>query len=282
MNAIFSRRKTIRFAVHSIIYLGLILAAAVVLVPIAWLVSTALKPAGDVFLFPPEPFPRVWMWQNFLTTWNSSNFPRYFFNTAFVTLCVMAGQVFTSSLAAFSFSRLRYRLRDKLFLIYLATMMIPGQVVLIPSYILINRLGWQNTYQALIFPSMFSAFGTFLLRQFFMTIPRELDEAAHIDGASYFRVYATIVLPLSKTSVATLSVFAFMGTWNSFLWPLVVVDNDAMRTLTLGLVNFRGMYTADYNLIMCATVFSILPIILAYLSAQKYFIEGVAMSSLKG
>jgi multiple sugar transport system permease protein len=282
MQRLVTRCKLGRWTANLLIYLGLIVASTVVLVPMVWLFSTALKPAGDVFLFPPELIPRVWMWQNFLDTWNSSNFPRYFFNTAFVTVFVVLGQVFTSSMAAFSFSRLRYGLRDKLFLVYLATMMIPSQVTMIPCYILINRMGWQNTYMALIVPSMFTAFGTFLLRQFFMTLPHELDEAAHIDGASYFRIYATIILPLSKTAVATLSVFAFMNTWNAFLWPLIVVDSDTMRTLTLGLVNFRGMYTADYNLIMCATVFSILPMIIAYLSAQRYFIEGVAMSAVKG
>ena len=273
-------KKTI--AADSILYALLIPMAAFALLPVLWLLFTAIKPPGEVFIFPPELLPRNPQWGNFATAWNTANFPRYFYNTVFVTVSVVMGQIITCSMAAFSFSRLRYRGRDTLFLAYLGTMMIPIQVTLIPSFILITRMGWQNTYQALIMPAMFSAFGTFLLRQFFMTIPLELDEAARIDGASYFRIYASIIMPLSKTALVTLGVLAFLGTWNAFLWPLVVVNRDEMRTLTLGLVIFRGMYTAQWHLIMSATVISIMPIFAIYIFAQRYFIEGVAMSSIKG
>jgi len=271
-----------RIITDTILYIWLIPMACFALLPVIWLFFTAIKPPGEIFVFPPELFPRDPQWGNFATTWNSSNFPRWFYNTAFITVCVVIGQLLTSSMAAFSFSRLRYKARNTIFLAYLGTMMIPIQVTLIPTFILITRMGWQNSYQALILPGMFSAFGTFLLRQFFMTIPLELDEAARIDGASHFRIYASIIMPLSKTALVTLGVLAFLSTWNAFLWPLVVVNSDNMRTLTLGLVTFRGMFTADWNLIMAATVISIIPILATYLAAQKYFIEGVAMSSIKG
>lgn len=263
-------------------YTFLTVAAIVTLTPFLWMLSTSLKDMGEVFVYPPEFIPKTVVWSNYIQAWTSSNFYRYFFNTAFVAIAVVIGQVFTSSLSAFSFSRLKYHGRDKIFLIYLATMMIPAQVTMIPNFILIKTFNWLNSFPALIFPMMFTAFGTFLLRQFFLTIPTELDEAAVIDGAGYFRIYSTIILPLSRPALATLSVFSFMGSWNSFLWPLIVVNTDEMRTLTLGLINFRGYYTAQWNLIMTATMISVIPIMLLYLSAQKYFIEGIALTGVKG
>jgi multiple sugar transport system permease protein len=274
--------KKSRIFTGGILYIFLSFCALVTLIPVVWVFFTSFKASGEVFTFPPVLFPKRFLWSNYTKVWASSNYYRYFINTVIVSVCVVTGQLLTSSMAAYSFARLRYRGRDRIFLLYLGTLMIPGQVTMIPSFIIINALGWINTYMALIIPLIFTAFGTFLLRQFFVTIPHELDEAAMIDGASYFTIYSKVILPLSKTALATLAVLTFLSTWNAFLWPLIVTRTDMMRTLTQGIINFRGRFRSDWNLIMTSTVISIVPMILIYLSAQKYFIEGIAMSAIKG
>jgi multiple sugar transport system permease protein len=194
------------------------------------------------------------------------------------------GQVLTAAMAAYAFARMHWRGRQSLFMLYLATMMIPSQVTIIPLFILIRRLGWMNTYWALIVPSLFSAFATFLLRQFFMSIPRDLEEAAFIDGANHFTVFWRIVLPLSKPVLATLSVFGFMALWNSYLWPLFVARREEMMTLPVGLAQLQGSSTSltQWNLVMAGAVITVLPILLVYLFAQRWFVQGVVLSGIKG
>jgi multiple sugar transport system permease protein len=190
--------------------------------------------------------------------------------------------VFTSSLAAFAFARLQFPGRDSIFVGYLATLMVPAIVIMLPVYALLSQLRMTNTYTALVFPMMFSAYGTFLLRQFFMSIPRELEDAAVIDGASPFAVYRYIIIPLSKPALATLTTFAFLHSWNDFLWPLMVVDRLALKTLPIGLAHFQDSYTTEYHLLMAASVIVMVPVLIVFLIGQRYFVRGIVLSGMKG
>jgi multiple sugar transport system permease protein len=207
---------------------------------------------------------------------------RMFFNSVFVAVLTTLGQILTCSMAAYAFARIQFKGSNVLFLLYLATLMIPSQVTITPLFILMRYLHWINTYQGLILPGVFSAFGTFMLRQFFLTIPKELEEAAFIDGASHWTVYRRIILPLARPALATLGVFSFMGAWNAFLWPLFVVRDLEMMTLPVGLSTLHGRWLTRWNLVMAGTVITVLPMLVVYLLAQKYFVRGVVMSGIKG
>jgi multiple sugar transport system permease protein len=193
-----------------------------------------------------------------------------------------AGQVLTSAMAAYAFARMEWRGRNAVFVLYLITLMVPSQVTIVPLFIFMRLLGWVNTYQALILPGLFSAFGTFLLRQSFMGIPRELEEAAVLDGASHWTVFRRVVLPLSGPALATLTVFSFMGSWNAYLWPLFVARDNTIFTLPVGLAQLHGQYLTQWNLVMAGAVISIIPILVVYLFAQKAFVRGVALTGIKG
>ncbi|MCD4783191.1 MAG: carbohydrate ABC transporter permease [Candidatus Eremiobacteraeota bacterium] len=189
--------------------------------------------------------------------------------------------MFTSSLAAYSFARLRYPGRDTLFFLYLATIMVPMQIVIIPNFIVVTKLGWIDTYNALILPVMFSAYGTFMLRQFILGIPRDLEDAALIDGCSRFRIYWNIILPLSKPALATLATFTFMTNWNSFFWPLVVTSSMEMKILPVGLAAFQGKYNTDWTMLMAAAVITLLPVVIVYLFNQRFITKGIALTGKK-
>lgn len=209
-------------------YLLVSAGAVVMVVPFLWMASTAFKGGGSAFDYPPTWIPRPFTLQNFRDVWTVVPFGRYFFNSLFIAVCVTVDEVLTSALAAYAFARLRFPGRDAVFLKYLATLMILGQVTIIPNFILMRYLGWINTFQGLIISTAFTAFGTFLLRQYFLSIPSELEESARVDGASYFQVWWIIIMPLSMPAVATLGVFSFMGGWNSFLWPFIMVSTSDM------------------------------------------------------
>jgi multiple sugar transport system permease protein len=277
------RRHAIRQSVVGVLtHAVLITGALVMLGPFIWMVSTSLKLEGAVFAFPPEWIPNPVRWSNYPETWQSAPFGWYLFNTIFVSVSVTALELLTSSLAGYSFARLRFPWRERIFLLYLGTLMIPGQVTIIPNFVLMKYLGWTDTYLALIVPPAFSAFGTFLLRQFFLTIPAELEEAAKIDGASYPRIWATIIMPLSGPALATLAVFAFMTQWNNFLWPLIVTNSNTMRTFTVGLRFFIDEYNTRYHYLMAGSVMSIIPIILVFLFFQRYFVRSIKLSGMGG
>ncbi len=263
-------------------YVGLSAGAVVMLVPFVWMVSTSLKNGAAVFVYPPEWLPDPVVWSNYADVVRIMPFLRYVLNTTFVSGSVTLLQLVVSSLAAFAFARLRFPGRDRLFLAYLATLMVPGQVTLIPNFLIVKYLGWIDTYQALIIPQVFSAFGTFLLRQFFLTIPRELDDAARIDGASAFGFFRQILLPLSTPALATLGVFTFTAQWNNFLWPLIVTNDVQMRTLTVGLRALVGQYTVQYPLLMAGSVIALLPMVVVFLLAQRAFVRGIALTGLGG
>jgi len=260
----------------------LIVVATAMLVPFFWMLSTSLKPIGEVFAYPPTWIPKDPQWSNYATVWKVIPFGRYMLNSFITSFCITALHLIVASMAAFAFARLEFPGRDKLFLLYLATMMVPGQVTMIPNFILVKLLHWTDTYQGLIIPNVFTAFGVFLLRQFFMTIPKEYEDAARIDGASYFHIYSRIILPLSVPAISTLAIFTFVFQWNNLIWPLVVVNKDSMKTLTVGLASFQGMYGTSWNLLMAAAVMGIVPSTIAFLIGQRYLIKGITLTGLKG
>jgi multiple sugar transport system permease protein len=255
--------------------------ALLTIAPFIWMVLTSFKELPDILTYPPRWIPKVFTLQNFINAFTAAPFGRYYANSLFVAFSVMLGQLMTCSLAAYAFARLHFRGRDVLFYIFLGTMMIPGQVTMIPSFMVLHWLGWVDTYEALIVPGLASAFGTFLLRQFFMTIPRDLEDAAAIDGCGKFGVLWRIILPLSRPALATLAIFTFMGVFNDFLWALIVVSSEEMRTVQLGLAIFRDRYQTDWGQLMAASVVATLPILTVFFFAQKYFIKGITLSGMK-
>lgn len=262
--------------------LFLVPTALLMLMPFIWMVSTSLKTAGAVFAYPPTFIPAEPEWSNYRRIFEVLPFGRFFLNSLFVALSVTALQLITCSLAAYAFARLRFRGRDVLFLGYLGTLMIPAQVVLIPNFILLRYLGWIDTYQALILPAAFSAFGTFLLRQYFLTIPRELEDAAVVDGANHLQIYLRVIMPLSGPALSALAIFTFLGSWNSFLYPLIVTTRVDMATLTVGLNTLQGQYNTAWTLLMAGSVIALLPILIVFVLAQRYFIAGITMTGLGG
>jgi multiple sugar transport system permease protein len=267
---------------HFALHLGLILGSVIMLLPFAWMLSTSLKEAAEVFTYPPTWIPKKFAWSNFKEALTSLPFGRFYLNSFIVAICVTALTLLTSSLAAFAFARLRFKGRNTLFLVYLATLMIPFPVLLIPNFIMVRYLGWYDSYAALILPPAFSAFATFLLRQFFKGIPTELDDAARIDGASSLRIWWQIILPNSTAALAALAIFVFLGNWNEFLWPLVVTNSEEMRTVPVGLNIFQGQFGVKWQLLMAAAVVAMVPVLIVYILAQKWFIKGITISGMGG
>jgi multiple sugar transport system permease protein len=252
------------------------------LMPFVWMVSTSLKDPSEIFTYPPLWIPSRFVWANYLETMRAMPFGRFYMNSLIVAVSVTIIQILTSSLAAFAFARLRFKGRNSLFLLYLATLMIPFQVTMIPNFILVRYLGWYDSYQALIIPPAFSAFSVFLLRQYFLGMPLELDEAARMDGANSFRIWWQIIMPLSGPVLAALTIFVFLGSWNDFLWPLVVTVSLNMRTIPVGLSAFQGQYNTQWHLLMAGSVIALLPVLLIYILAQKRFVEGITLSGMGG
>lgn len=264
------------------LHILLILGGLVMIVPFAWMVSTSLKSGEFVLRMPPQWIPNPATLDSYRRIFELYPVGRMLFNSILVAGFTTLGQLITCSMAAYAFARLKFRGSNLVFLLYLATMMVPFQVTITPLFILMRIFGWINTYQGLILPGVFSAFGTFLLRQAFLTIPTEYEEAAYMDGASPLTIFLKIILPLSKPALATLSVFAFMGSWNAFLWPLFIVREETLMTLPVGLATLQGRWLTEWNLVMAGTVITVLPMLLLYLLAQKYLVQGYVMSGLKG
>lgn len=271
-----------RLARRSVLYALLITGALFMLVPFLWMLSTSLKVDQYVLTMPPQWIPRPLTVRSYIRLTELFPIGRMFFNSLFVAVVTTLGQLLTSAMAAYAFARMRFRGSNVLFLLYLATLMIPFQVTITPLFILMRYLGWINTYQGLILPGVFSAFGTFLLRQFFLSIPRELEEAAFIDGATHWTVFWRIILPLARPALATLAVFSFMSSWNAFLWPLFVVRDLEIMTLPVGLATLHGRWLTEWNLVMAGTVITVVPMLIVYLLAQRHFVRGVALSGIKG
>ncbi len=267
-------------------YFILVAGSISMIAPFLWMLTTSLKQSGDVFTASAhwwrEWIPCSFVWENYAKVPNVVPFFRFYLNSIFVTVCVTFGQVLTSSMAAYAFARLKFPGRDKIFFGYIATMMLPGAVTMIPVFILLRYLGWIDTYQAVILPGIFTAYGTFMLRQFFLTLPKELEDAAKIDGCSLFGIFWKIILPLSKPALATLVTFTFMGTWMSFMWPLTVLNTHDKFTLPVGLAYFQSLHTTNWTLLMAASVMTILPIFIVFIINQRFFVEGIKLTGLKG
>ncbi|MDH7484659.1 MAG: carbohydrate ABC transporter permease [Anaerolineae bacterium] len=267
---------------HLLLHAILIAGSVLMLLPLFWMLSTSLKTPREIFTFPPTWIPKPVAWENYAAAVSAMPFGRFYLNSGIVAVSVTFLQILTSSLAAFAFARLRFRGREPLFLLYLATLMIPFQVTMIPNFIIVRYLGWYDTYQALILPPAFSAFAVFLLRQYFLGIPRELDEAARMDGTSSFRIWWQVILPLSGPAIAALAIFTFLGSWNDFLWPLVITTSLKMRTLPVGLSAFQGQYNVQWHLLMAGAVIALLPVLLVYVLAQRWFVQGITLSGMGG
>lgn len=263
-------------------YVLLIGLAAIMLLPFLWMLSASLKLDKDVFRFPIEWIPANPQWENYVTIWTRIPFLTFFFNSSKLTIIITVLQLITSSFAAYAFAKLKFRGRDLLFLAYIGSIAIPWQVYMIPQFIMMRRLALVDTHLSLILLQAFSAFGVFLLRQFFVSVPDEVLDAARIDGLSEYGIYFRIMLPLSKPALATLTIFTAVSVWNDFMGPLIYLNSQSLKTIQLGLRMFIQQYSSDYGLIMAAALVSLIPIVILFLSFQRFFIQGIGTTGLKG
>lgn len=267
-------------AMKGVLHLLLVGISIGFMLPFLWMVLTSLKTLKEVGLT--DWMPASFQWGNYKEVFDIIPFAKFYWNSIFIALWVTFLQVFTSSLAAFSFSRLKWPGRDKFFMLYLSTMMLPGLVMMIPNYQIMISLHWIDSFVGLIVPAAFSAFGTFLLRQFMMTIPASLDEAAEIDGASKWQLFWNVILPLSRPGLLTLTIFTFMGNYQSFFWPLVMLKSVDKYTLPIGLLFFDSSRGQTTHLMMAAVTMSILPMIILFVILQKHMVKGIQMGAVKG
>lgn len=271
-----------RAILSGLLYFVLLLLALTMLLPFLWMVSTSLMEELEVFQFPPKLLPDNPRWANYPEALTSLPFARFFLNSFIITAFTVTGHLVFCSMAAYAFARLEFPGRDKLFIVFLSAMMVPLVIILIPRFLLIHALGWVDTYQGIISTEIVSVWGIFLLRQFFLTIPRELEDAARIDGASEFTIFRRIILPLSKPALATLAVISFVDSWKNFLWPLIVTSSLEMRPVEVGISSFHSLYISNWPYQMAAAVTAIIPLIIIFFLTQKYFIRGITMTGLKG
>lgn len=264
------------------LYLGLIALSLFMLVPFYWMVISSLKLNKDVFSIPMKWWPDTMHWENYKIIWKKLPLVTFFFNTAKLTVITTLIQLCTSCFAAYGFTKTRFKGRDLIFLMYVTTIAVPWQVYMVPQFILVSRLGLNDTHLGLILMQAFSAFGVFLIRQFYISIPDDLCEAARIDGLNEYGIFGKIVFPLGKPAMATLTIFTFTNVWNDFMGPLIYLKTKELKTIQLGIRMFISQFGADYAWIMAASVCSLIPVIIVFLSCQKFFVEGVAASGIKG
>ncbi|HZG29755.1 MAG TPA: carbohydrate ABC transporter permease [Ensifer sp.] len=264
------------------LYVLVIAITVVMLMPFVWMLSASLKLDRDVFAFPIEWIPSHPRWQNYVDIWTKIPLALFIYNTTKLTVIVTLLQLFTSSFAAYAFAKLRFAYREVLFLAYIATIAMPWQVYMVPQFLEMRALGLNNTHLALICLQAFTAFGVFLMRQFYMSIPDELCEAARIDGMNEYQIWFRIMLPLSKPALSTLTIFTFVSTWNDFLGPLIYLTKTELKTVQIGIRMFITQYSTEYGLIMAASMVSLVPVLIVFLALQRFFVEGIASSGLKG
>jgi multiple sugar transport system permease protein len=277
-----ARGRWLRRFGRGLLYVVLAAGALLMMFPFIWMVSTSFQSAGALLVPPPQLIPSPIETGNYAEVATAFPLARFLVNSVGVAAVSTTLQVLTSAMAAYAFARLTFRGRDALFLLYIATLMVPLQVTILPLFVEMKYLGQVDSYAGLVLPSIASAFGTFLLRQAFLGLPRELEEAAFIDGAGHFAVFRRIVVPLALPAIATFGIFAFMASWNSFLWPLVIVNSPDLMTLPVGLSNLQGRYATAWNLLMAGATVAVIPILIVYLVGQKYVIRGVTLTGLKG
>ncbi|MFP4299255.1 MAG: carbohydrate ABC transporter permease [Spirulinaceae cyanobacterium] len=265
------------------IYIVLCAIALLMLFPLLWLLGTSLKsPTEDIFGFPPRIIPQSPTFNNFITAWETAPFGRYLFNSLLIAVLTVILNLIFCSLAAYPLARLNFRGRDFIFALIISTIMIPFQIVMIPLYVLTVELGLRNTYLGLIFPSLATAFGIFLLRQAFLGVPKELEEAARMDGCTEIGIWWNVMLPAVRPALITLAIFTFIGSWSDFLWPLIVLDNPDYYTLPLGVAKLAGTFSLDWRLIAAGSIISIAPVLILFLFVQRYIIPSEAGSGVKG
>ncbi len=285
----------LRSALTTLLHLLAVSLSTVMIFPFLWMVSSSVKPQAELFLFPPRLLPSHWFFSNYAKAWQAARFSRYFGNSAIVAVTGTLLTLLICAMAAYAFSKLYFRGREAIFWVVLGSQMIPGIVSLIPSFLVVKGIpfaggnnwlgmggkGWLNSYAGLIIPGAGGAFGVFLLRQFFITVPDDLLDAARIDGCSDIGIFARIVLPLARPSLAALSIFTFQGYWNDFLWPLVITTEDRVRTVQLGLMVFRQRFTTDWGPMMAGVTIATAPMLLVFLLAQRYFVRGIALTGMR-
>ena len=265
-----------------LLYVVLIALALFTLTPFVWMLSSSLKLDREVFTYPIRWIPETFHWENYKLIWTKVPLLTYFKNTAIIAILVTFIQTLTSSFAAYAFAKLQFRGRNVLFICYVATIAVPWQTYMLPQFILMRSMGLYDTLWAIVVLQSFSAFGVFLMRQFYQGIPTELCEAARIDGLSEYGIWARIMLPLSRAAIATLVIFTFVGTWNDYMGPMIYLTRDVNKTVQVGLRRFIQENSSDYHLIMAVSVCSLLPVSVVFLALQKYFIQGIATTGLKG
>jgi multiple sugar transport system permease protein len=267
---------------RAIAYAALILLALISLLPFAWMVSTSLKQSFEVFVFPPQWIPEELQWVNYTSLWTSFQYWNlWIFNSFKIVAFAVVGQLLFCSMSAYAFARLDFPGRNLIFYLYLGSMMVPDIVNTIPTYIMMQNLGLLDTHASLIIPALASAIGIFMLRQFFLSLPRELEEAARVDGAGYWRIYWDIILPLSKPALATFAVFLFIWTWGDLLGPLIYLSTDSKFTLPVGLALLNSQYNSDWERLMAGNVVGLIPLVIVYVAAQRYIVQGIALTGIK-
>lgn len=265
-----------------IIYTVLIFVACIMLIPFVWMISSSLKLEKDVFSFPIQWIPKKFFWENYKVIWEKVPLLTGFINSIKITVVVTVLQILTSTFAAYSFAKLKFKGRDIIFMIYILTISVPWQVYMVPQFIMMSKFGLTDSHIGLIIMHTFTATGVFLIRQFYMGVPNELIEAARIDGLNEYGIYARIMLPLSKPAIATLCITTFTFEWNDFMGPLVYISTNSKKTIQLMLRMFNTQYSSNYALIMAAAVISLIPVMILFLGLQKYFVEGIASTGIKG
>lgn len=266
-----------------LLHIILLIGACIMALPFVWMLLSSLKDLSQVFIVPPKWIPDPFVWSNFKTSLTALPFGKAYFNSFYINVIVVASQLFTCSMAAYAFAKIRFPFREPLFVLFLATMMVPGQVTIIPLYLMMKSIGWLDSHLSIIVPAaLFNAFGVFLLRQFFRGIPKEMEEAAIVDGANRWTIYARIMLPLVKPYLSALGIFTFLGMWNSFFYPLIFLNTPEKFTVPMMLNLYRGMYSTDWTLMMVSASIALIPVLIVYIIGQRYIIEGVTLSGIKG
>ncbi|KRG12448.1 carbohydrate ABC transporter permease [Lederbergia galactosidilytica] len=264
-------------------HLVVIIGSLIMVFPFLWSISSSLKDISQIFIVPPEFIPKPFVWSNYPDSLQAMPFGKAYWNSFYITVLIVTIQLFTASMAAYAFAKIKFKGSNFLFIFFLATMMIPKQVTMIPTYMIMEKIGWLDTHLSLIVPgALFNAFAVFLLRQFIMGIPKELEEAAIMDGANPPKVYWSVILPLIRPALAAVGIFIFMGSWNNFLEPLIYLSTPEYFTVPLLLDYFKGYYVTDWALMMAGSTISIIPVLIIYIIAQRHIIEGVALTGIKG
>jgi len=271
--------KYIKLISYSVLILGVIS----MITPFLWMLLTSFMSDSQIFSYPPKFFPKPFIFDNYINVYSNIPIVRYFYNSLFVATLTTIGQIIIASLAGFTFAKMNFKFKEPLFLLILATMMIPPQVNIIPLFYVMKELHWIDTFQALILPGLFGGFGVFLMRQWFKSMPNALIESAKIDGCNWLQIFVKIAFPLALPAIATLAIFTFITTWNGFMWPLIVTNSDAIRTLPVALASFKGSFreTVEWGQLMACAVVTTVPAILIFLLGQKYFIKGIMSASVK-